>query len=255
MAARLQHGAGAAAFFTSHRGHAYASTALNPMTKTFVADIHHFIDARGLDLVNFGRERKNDVTLRYLANFTGTEGVLYVGRAQEKASVWRTQRRRNADGSSYAWLGPARWETLSSPDVREFFPDAAHMASWCGLFPGNHESAGRPAPAGAATATPTCSPCWWNAPGPRSATTATSSPCTAGTYVMGNCGYRSRDKAIITVAHAILVIIWHVLATGKPYHELGADYFDRRTDLERETRRLIARLEALGHAVTLQAAA
>jgi len=102
---RLQHGAGAAAFFTSHRGHAYASTALmDPVTKAFVADIHHFIDARGLDLVHFGKERKDEVTQRYLAGFAGTEGVLYVGRAQEKATVWRTQRRYHADGSSYAWL-------------------------------------------------------------------------------------------------------------------------------------------------------
>jgi hypothetical protein len=102
---RLQHGAGAAAFFTSHRGHAYASTALmDPMTKAFVADIHHFINARGLDLVHFGKERKDEVTQRYLADFTGTDGVLYAGRAQEKATVWRTQRRYHADGSSYAWL-------------------------------------------------------------------------------------------------------------------------------------------------------
>jgi len=56
------------------------------------------------------------------------------------------------------------------------------------------------------------------------------------------------------VAHALLVII-SVLATGKPYHELGADYFTRHADPERETRRLIARLEALGHQVTLQPAA
>jgi hypothetical protein len=102
---RLQHGAGAAAFFTSHRGHSYASTALmDPMTKAFVADIHHFIDARGLDLVHFGKESKDEVTQRFLAGFPGTEGVLYVGRAQEKATVWRTQRRYGADGSSYAWL-------------------------------------------------------------------------------------------------------------------------------------------------------
>jgi len=71
-------------------------------------------------------------------------------------------------------------------------------------------------------------------------------------------GYRSplaKKKAIIVVAHALLVIIWHVLATGKPYDELGPDYFTRRQDPERETRRLIARLEALGHQVTLQPAA
>jgi hypothetical protein len=102
---RLQHGAGAAAFFTSHRGHAYASTALmDPMTKAFVADIHHFIASAGVDLVHFGKERKDEVTQRYLAAFTGIEGVLYAGRAQEKATVWRTQRRYHADGSSYAWL-------------------------------------------------------------------------------------------------------------------------------------------------------
>ena len=50
------------------------------------------------------KESKDEITQRYLADFTGTEGVLYVGRAQEKATVWRTQRRYGADGSSYAWL-------------------------------------------------------------------------------------------------------------------------------------------------------
>ena len=53
----------------------------------------------------------------------------------------------------------------------------------------------------------------------------------------------------------VALIIWHILATGKPYHELGAGYFARRLDPERETRRLIARLEALGHRVTLADAA
>ena len=51
------------------------------------------------------------------------------------------------------------------------------------------------------------------------------------------------------------MIIWHVLAIGTPYEELGGDYFTRRLDPERETRRLVARLEALGHAVTLETAA
>jgi hypothetical protein len=46
---------------------------------------------------------------------------------------------------------------------------------------------------------------------------------------------------------------WHVPSTGKPHEEPGPDYFDRRADPERETRRLIARLEALGHTVSLAA--
>ena len=56
---------------------------------------------------------------------------------------------------------------------------------------------------------------------------------------MKNGGYRSstaKKKAIVVVAHAMIVIIWHILATGKPYHELGADYFTTRLDPERETR-------------------
>ena len=103
---RLAYGGGVAGFFTGHRGNVYASTALmDPMSKAFVADIHHFIAARGLELVHFAKgQRKDDVTARMLAAFTGPEGVLYAGRAQEKSNVWRTQRRHHADGSSYAWL-------------------------------------------------------------------------------------------------------------------------------------------------------
>jgi len=104
---RLAYGGGVQGFFVGHRGHHYASTALmDPMTKAFVADIHGFLAARGLDLVTFGKgQRKDDLAQEYLAGFTDAEGVLFVGRAQEKAGVWRTQRRHNpTTGGSYAWL-------------------------------------------------------------------------------------------------------------------------------------------------------
>jgi len=103
---RLAYGGGVAGFFTGHRGHVYASTALmDPMSKAFVADIHYFTAAHGLELVHFGKgQRKDEVTQRMLAGFTAAEGVLYAGRAQEKSNVWRTQRRYHGDGSSYAWL-------------------------------------------------------------------------------------------------------------------------------------------------------
>ena len=46
--------------------------------------IHGFVAARGLELVSFGKERKDDVALQFLARFTGTEGVLFVGRARRR---------------------------------------------------------------------------------------------------------------------------------------------------------------------------
>ena len=104
---RLAYGGGVQGFFVGHRGYHYASTALmDPMTKAFVADIHGFVAARGLELVSFVKgQRKDDLAGEFLARFPEPEGVLFVGRAQEKAGVWRTQRRFNpATGDSYAWL-------------------------------------------------------------------------------------------------------------------------------------------------------
>jgi hypothetical protein len=104
---RLAYGGGVAGFFVGHRGYHYASTALmDPMTKAFVADIHGFVAARGLELISFAKgQRKDDLAQQFLARFTEPEGVLFVGRAQEKAGVWHTQRRYNrATGTSYAWL-------------------------------------------------------------------------------------------------------------------------------------------------------
>jgi hypothetical protein len=109
---RLQYAGGVAAFFVGHRGYKYASSALmKPITEAFVANIRHYIDANDLDLVHFGKgESKDDIAHRYLAEATAThgadwEGVLFVGRAQEKASVFGTQKRRNpVTGADYVWL-------------------------------------------------------------------------------------------------------------------------------------------------------
>ncbi len=139
----------------------------------------------------------------------------------------------------------------------EFFATAAHLASWTGLCPGNHESAGKRRSGKRRKGNPDLQSllveCAWSA--------VRHDGYLKSLYhrhVMKWGGYRSqaaKKKAIVVVAHALVVIIWHILATGKPYHELGADYFTRRRDPERETRRLIAKLEALGHTVTLQPAA
>ena len=145
--------------------------------------------------------------------------------------------------------------SASSP--AEFFATAAHLASWTGLCPGNHESAGKRRSGKRRNGNPDLQSllveCAWSA--------VRHDGYLKSLYhrhVMKWGGYRSptaKKKAIVVVAHALIVIIWHILVTGKPYHELGADYFTTRLDPERETRRLIAKLEALGHTVTLQPAA
>jgi transposase len=142
-------------------------------------------------------------------------------------------------------------------DVREYFPDAAHLASWAGVCPGNHESAGKRRSGqrrhGNQHLQPVLVESSWAAVRHQGYLKAL-----YHRHVMKWGGYRSptaKKKAIIVVAHALLVIIWHVLATGTPYDELGENYFTTRMDPERETRRLVAKLEALGHAVTLGSAA
>ena len=115
-------------------------------------------------------------------------------------------------------------------DVRTYFPTAAHLASWAGICPGNHESAGKQHTGrrrhGNQHLEPVLAEAAWAATRHQVYLRSL-----YHRHVMKSGGYRSsaaKNKAIIVVAHAIFIIVWHVLATGTPYHELGADYFDRR---------------------------
>jgi hypothetical protein len=104
---RLQYDGGVVGFFRNHLGYTFASSALmDPITKGFVKDIERFVADQGIDLVTFQRgERKDDVAHEYLDRSTGDEGVLFVGKAQEKTAVFRTEKRRNpSTGQSYPWI-------------------------------------------------------------------------------------------------------------------------------------------------------
>ncbi len=72
----------------------------------FLKSVDAFVARTGVDVVQFKKgERKDEVTQDYLARFRGAEGVLYVGKAQEKARVMRTERRRNPrTGGTYPWI-------------------------------------------------------------------------------------------------------------------------------------------------------
>ena len=103
----LQTVGGMLGYLRVHRGQRFASTtAVAPMTEAFVRNIEQFVAREGVDLIAFEKgQRKDDVTQAYLRKFKNNEGVLYVGKAQEKARVKRTERRRcKRTGATYPWI-------------------------------------------------------------------------------------------------------------------------------------------------------
>jgi len=104
---RLQSTFAAVNFFREHRGQPLASAALMaPMSRGFVAELEGFAARHRLPVVAFAKgQRKDDVMAEHLRRFTAEEGVVFIGKAQERASVFRTQkRRRPGTGQAYPWI-------------------------------------------------------------------------------------------------------------------------------------------------------
>jgi Lhr-like helicase len=99
---KLQYEGGVVGFFKGNRGARFASSALmDPMTKKFVSDVEAFVADHGVELVTFEKgQRKDDLAHEYLAAFDKDEGVLFVGKAQEKTTAYRTEKRRNPETGS-----------------------------------------------------------------------------------------------------------------------------------------------------------
>jgi hypothetical protein len=121
---RLAYGGGVQGFFVGHRGHRG----------------HHGAD--GPDDQGVGRRHprlrrrlKDDIAQEFLAKFTQDEGVLFVGRAQEKAGVWRTQRRHNPPSgvAMPGWCAPRRSSTSSTSTA--WTPNSARSLSVQHLLP------------------------------------------------------------------------------------------------------------------------
>jgi hypothetical protein len=104
---KLQFEAGVAAFFRFHRGHTFASSVLmDPISKAFSAAVEDFAHQQQVPLFTFPKgQRKEDIAQEYRAKFRGTEGLLFVGKAQEKTPVFRTEKRKNPKtGQAYPWI-------------------------------------------------------------------------------------------------------------------------------------------------------
>ena len=107
---KLQYPSGVAAFLRYHRGAQFASSVLlQPISEAFLAKMEAFTEERQIPVITFRKgQRKDDLAKAALADFTtagGTEGVLFVGKAQEKTPVIRTEKRFNPrTGRPYPWL-------------------------------------------------------------------------------------------------------------------------------------------------------
>jgi transposase len=128
----------------------------------------------------------------------------------------------------------------------KIFPDEHHLSSWCGMCPGNEESAGR------RLRSRTRKGNRWLRRALTEAAWAASH--TKKTYLAAQfrrlAARRGKKRALVAVGHSLLVIIYHVLKNNVEYHDLGPDYFDK-LEPERLRRYLVKRLQNLGFDVAL----
>ena len=132
------------------------------------------------------------------------------------------------------------------PDM-SVFPDHTHLASWAGLAPGQRQSgprqgSGKPPPGNR----------WLRRCLTQAAWAASH---TRNTYLSARyhrlAGRRGPKRAVMAVAHTMLVSAYHMLQEGTDYQELGANYFDQLHP-QRLAHHLVHRLEHMGYNVTLQ---
>lgn len=124
------------------------------------------------------------------------------------------------------------------------FPSADHLAAWAGLVPGNNESGGRQRPGRLRRGN-----AWLRAALVQAAHGAARSTRTyLGAQYRRLAARRGAKRAIVAVAHSLLVIAYHVIRRREPYRELGADYFDRQAPTA-VANRLVRRLRRLGFEV------
>lgn len=127
------------------------------------------------------------------------------------------------------------------------FPSAAHAASWAGLAPGRHESAGRNRSSRIRQGNKHLKAALVQA----AHAAGKRKDHYLGAQYRRLAARRGKQRATIAVAHSILVIVYHMLQRGTAYVELGGDYFDQRNQ-QQVQQRLVKRLEQLGYKVTLE---
>ena len=131
------------------------------------------------------------------------------------------------------------------------FPTPAHLASWAGLCPGNNESAGKHK----STKTRSGNPWLTSALVEAAWSAVRTKDCYLAVRFRRIAKRRGDQRALIAIAHTILVICWHLLVDETTYTELGTDYLAGKDQPDRRRKLLVRQLEQLGYNVELTAAA
>jgi len=127
------------------------------------------------------------------------------------------------------------------------FPDARHLASWAGLCPGNRESggkrfSGRVRKANRYVKRAMCQAAW-------------AASHTKKTYFSAfyrrMCIRKGAPKAVMALAHHMIVVVYQVISRKEAYVEFGGDYYDQQNK-PKTVARLVARLAKLGYQVDLK---
>ncbi|MDQ6849088.1 MAG: hypothetical protein M3070_03720 [Actinomycetota bacterium] len=114
---QLQHAGGLLGYVQRQLGLPIASTApLAKITDRFAQEVHRFAERERIPWVDFVKgQRKDDVMHERLAEFSAEQGVVFIGRAQEKTKLFRTEKRHDRDGRSYPWIvARPGWSTSST---------------------------------------------------------------------------------------------------------------------------------------------
>ena len=130
------------------------------------------------------------------------------------------------------------------------FTSEAHLASWAKLCPGNNESAGKRHSGRTGKGNR-----WLRSGLVQAAQAAVRTKDSYyKSFYQRLAGRRGAKRAIVAVAHHILIAIYHMLSRHEPFRELGANHLDER-NRTRVVGRLARRIERLGFQVTLAPAA
>ena len=223
---------------------------------------HRFVLAQQLDHIDFLDEKIETLSIRIgqqLESMSWPDGP-----AEPDASKDTQEGAQVADESEL----PLTWDTAVAlldtiPGVNRRiaevmlaevgldmsrFPTADHLASWAGLAPGNHQSGGKRYSGRTTKGNKSLSSIMVQG--------AWSAVRTKDTFLKARyhrlAARRGKKRAIVAVAHSMLVSAWHMLTYQQPYQELGGDYFDQRKK-ETKVSYLVRRLEKLtGGSVSIE---